>query len=217
MPKKNENFKLKRAAQLNSQNLINTNTQSRGYIEPNVYGGTHSHVNQTFVSSNISQNPVLNNNMYTQRQSLSNIYPHNTLQESNYSPNTVQNSRYIENQDPNSNLSQYPVQNRDFQQYQSITEPNLLKMQHYSEPRYINTSEVHRVNDNGRRTRVPFYNGKDPWNAYVMQFEQIAEMNNWTPLTKAIELVTALNNALCLISYNRDKEIIFSTLCSHVK
>ncbi|CAG2204971.1 unnamed protein product [Mytilus edulis] len=154
--------------------------------------------------------------MYTQRQILSNTYPHNTLQESNYSPNTVQNIRYIENQDPNSNLSQYPVQNRDFQQYQSITAPNLLEMQHYSEPRYINTSEVHRFNDNGQRTRVPFYNGKDPWNAYVMQFERIAEMNNWIPITKAIELVTALKDeAMVYASFlTPETKRSFSGLCA---
>ncbi|CAG2255366.1 unnamed protein product [Mytilus edulis] len=31
-------------------------------------------------------------------------------------------------------------------------------MQYNSEPRYINTSEVHRFNDNGQRTRVPINN-----------------------------------------------------------
>ncbi|CAC5364882.1 unnamed protein product [Mytilus coruscus] len=225
---KNENFELKRTAQQNSlpipsssqnspsQNLINTITQSTEYIEPNVYAGTHSHVNQDMVSSNISQNPVLNNNRYTQSQFLSNTYPHYTMQRSNYSLNTVQNSLYIQNQAPNSNFLQYPVQNRDFQQYQPITEPNLLPMQHPCGPQYINTSEVPRFKDNGLRTRVPFYNGKDPWNAYVMQFELIAEMNNWTPSTKAIELVRALKDeAMVYASFlTPETKRSFSALCA---
>ncbi|CAC5380863.1 unnamed protein product [Mytilus coruscus] len=151
---------------------------------------------------------------------LSNTYPHKTVQRSNYSQNAVQNSRYKQNQAPNSNFSQYSVPNRDLQQYQPIrqpiTESSLLPMQHPSGPQYINTSEVPRFNDNGCRTRVPFYNGKDPWNAYVMLFELIAEMNNWTPLTKAIELVTALKDeAMVYASFlTTETKRSFSALCA---
>ncbi|VDI56642.1 Hypothetical predicted protein [Mytilus galloprovincialis] len=56
--------------------------------------------------------------------------------------------------------------------------------------------------DNGRRNRVPFYNGRDPWSAYFMQFELIAEINRWDTDTKAIELVTALKDeAMVYASY----------------
>ena len=48
--------------------------------------------------------------------------------------------------------------------------------------------------NNGRRTRVPCYNGKEPWSAYQMQFELISEHNNWTASVKAIELLTALRD-----------------------
>ena len=48
--------------------------------------------------------------------------------------------------------------------------------------------------NNGRRNRVPWYNGKEPWSAYLMQFELIAENNNWTATTKAMELITALKD-----------------------
>ena len=48
--------------------------------------------------------------------------------------------------------------------------------------------------NDGRRTRVPCYNGKEPWSAYQMQFELISEHNNWTASVKAIELLTALKD-----------------------
>ncbi|CAC5411832.1 unnamed protein product [Mytilus coruscus] len=97
-----------------------------------------------------------------------------------------------------------------------ITEPNVLAIQHSSGPQFISTSEVTRINENGRRTRVPFYNGKDPWNAYVMQFELIAEMNNSSPSTKAIELVTALKDeAMVHVSFlTPEKKRTYSVLCA---
>jgi hypothetical protein len=48
--------------------------------------------------------------------------------------------------------------------------------------------------NDGRRTRVPCYNGKEPWSAYQMQFELISEHNNWTASVKTIELLTALKD-----------------------
>ncbi|CAC5408153.1 unnamed protein product [Mytilus coruscus] len=227
---KNENFELKRTAQQNSlripsssqtnpnQNLVNTITQPTEQLGPIVYAGTHSYVNQDIASSKISQNPVINNNMnrYTQSQLLSNTYPNNTVQRGDYSQNPIPNSNFMQSQDTNSNFLQYPVQNRDSQQYQPITEPNLIAIQHPSGPQYINTSEVTRVNENGRRTRVPFYNGKDPWNAYVMQFELIVEMNNWSPSTKAIKLVTALKDeAMVYASFlTPETKRTYSVLCA---
>ncbi|CAG2249296.1 unnamed protein product [Mytilus edulis] len=101
-------------------------------------------------------------------------------------------------------------QRPDYQQYPNNSSvSNWLPRQQYGRPQQqygrpqqqyhnIENSKI----DNGRRNRVPFYNGRDPWNAYFMQFELIAEINRWDTDTKAIELVTALKDeAMVYASY----------------
>jgi len=70
--------------------------------------------------------------------------------------------------------------------------------------------------NDGRRTRVPCYNGKEPWSAYQMQFELISEHNNWTASVKAIELLTALkDDAMVYASFlPSDVKSSFSSLCA---
>ncbi|VDI84093.1 Hypothetical predicted protein [Mytilus galloprovincialis] len=101
-------------------------------------------------------------------------------------------------------------QHPDYQQYPNNSSvSNWLPRQQYGRPQQqygrpqqqyhnIENSKI----DNGRRNRVPFYNGRDPWSAYFMQFELIAEINRWDTDTKAIELVTALKDeAMVYASY----------------
>jgi len=73
-----------------------------------------------------------------------------------------------------------------------------------------------RQQEYGRRTRVPCYNGKEPWSAYQMQFELIAELNNWTPSVKAVELLTALkDDAMVYASFlSIDVKSSYSSLCA---
>ncbi|CAC5386345.1 unnamed protein product [Mytilus coruscus] len=78
----------------------------------------------------------------------------------------------------------------DLQYPNNSTVPNWLPKQQYSGSQQQHSGLQNFENskqDNGRRTRVPFYNGRDPWNAYFMQFELIAEINRWNTDTKAIE------------------------------
>ncbi|CAG2228279.1 unnamed protein product [Mytilus edulis] len=101
-------------------------------------------------------------------------------------------------------------QRTDYEQYPNNSSvSNWLPRQQYGRPQQqygrpqqqyhnIENSKI----DNGRRNRVPFYNGRDPWSAYFMQFELIAEINRWDTDTKAIELVTALKDeAMVYASY----------------
>ncbi|VDI12585.1 Hypothetical predicted protein [Mytilus galloprovincialis] len=94
-------------------------------------------------------------------------------------------------------------QRPDYQQYPNIfSVPNWLPRQQYGRPQQQHHNYENSKIDNGRRNRVPVYNGRDPWNAYFMQFELIAEINRWDTNTKAIELVTALKDeAMVYASY----------------
>ncbi|VDI33036.1 Hypothetical predicted protein [Mytilus galloprovincialis] len=94
-------------------------------------------------------------------------------------------------------------QHPDYQQYPNNSSvPNWLPRQQYGRPQQQHHNYENSKIDNGRRNRVPFYNGRDPWNAYFMQFELIAEINRWDTDTKAIELVTALKDeAMVYASY----------------
>ncbi|CAC5417329.1 unnamed protein product [Mytilus coruscus] len=80
-------------------------------------------------------------------------------------------------------------QRPNYLQYQNnSTISNWLPRQQYSGTQQQHSGLQNFENskqDNGRRTRVPFYNGRDPWNAY-MQFELIAKINRWDIDTKAI-------------------------------
>lgn len=72
--------------------------------------------------------------------------------------------------------------------------------------RQLSNNNIHmdatRTSDNGRRNRVPYYSGKEPWSAYVMQFNLIADSNNWSLETRAIELLTAMKDeAMVYASY----------------
>ncbi|VDI49223.1 Hypothetical predicted protein [Mytilus galloprovincialis] len=94
-------------------------------------------------------------------------------------------------------------QRPDYQQYpNNFSVPNWLPRQQYGRPQQQHHNYENSKIDNGRRNRVPFYNGRDPWNAYFMQFELIAEINRWDTNTKAIELVTTLKDeAMVYASY----------------
>ncbi|CAG2243397.1 unnamed protein product [Mytilus edulis] len=94
-------------------------------------------------------------------------------------------------------------QHPDYQQYPNNSSvSNWLPRQQYGRPQQQHHNYENSKIDNGRRNRVPFYNGRDPWNAYFMQFELIAEINRWDTDTKAIELVTALKDeAMVYASY----------------
>ena len=69
--------------------------------------------------------------------------------------------------------------------------------------------------NDGRRHRVPCYNGNEPWSAYQMQFELISKHNNWTASVKAVELLTALkHDAMVYASFlPSDVKSSFSSLC----
>ncbi|CAC5416349.1 unnamed protein product [Mytilus coruscus] len=105
------------------------------------------------------------------------------------------------------NITMPEIQQRpDYLQYpNNAIVPNWLPRQQYSGSQQHHSGLQNFGNskqDNRRRTRVPIYNGRDPWNAYFMQFELIAEINRWDTDTNAIKLVTALKDkALVYASY----------------
>jgi len=98
-------------------------------------------------------------------------------------PNSTMSGTATYNE-PNQRIGHMPQKPRMSQMYQhgQITTEN-----NHPEP-------TRNSDNNGRRNRVPWYNGKEPWSAYLMQFELIAENNNWTATTKAMELITALKD-----------------------
>ncbi|CAG2187463.1 unnamed protein product [Mytilus edulis] len=46
----------------------------------------------------------------------------------------------------------------------------------------------------GYRSRLPFYNGKEDWSTFLMQFEIIADRNNWDPRRQAEEILLILKD-----------------------
>ncbi|CAG2206600.1 unnamed protein product [Mytilus edulis] len=46
----------------------------------------------------------------------------------------------------------------------------------------------------GYRSRLPFYNGKEGWSTFLMQFEIIADRNNWDPRRQAEEILLILKD-----------------------
>ncbi|CAC5409541.1 unnamed protein product [Mytilus coruscus] len=191
----NENLELKRTAQ---QNILSIPSSSQ------------TNPNQNLVNTITQSTEQLGPNVYAGTHS----YVNQDIASSKISQNPVINMTRVKTQ----TVIFYNIQfttdiPNSINQSQSQT---YYQCSILSGPQYINTSEVTRVNENGRRTRVPFYNGKDPWNAYVMQFELIAEMNNWSPSTKAIELVTALRDeAMVYASFlTPETKRTYSVLCA---
>ncbi|VDI77339.1 Hypothetical predicted protein [Mytilus galloprovincialis] len=127
-----------------------------------------------------------------------------------YANTTIPEIQHRPNYSCTSTIMPEIQQHPDYQQYPNNSSvSNWLPRQQYGRPQQqygrpqqqyhnIENSKI----DNGRRNRVPFYNGRDPWSAYFMQFELIAEINRWDTDTKAIELVTALKDeAMVYASY----------------
>ncbi|VDI65419.1 Hypothetical predicted protein [Mytilus galloprovincialis] len=110
-----------------------------------------------------------------------------------YANTTIPEIQHRPNYSCTSTIMPEIQQRPDYQQYPNNSSvPNWLPRQQYGRPQQQHHNYENSKIDNGRRNRVPFYNGRDPWNAYFMQFELIAEINRWDTDTKAIELVTAL-------------------------
>ncbi|CAC5375193.1 unnamed protein product [Mytilus coruscus] len=144
----------------------------------------------------------------------SNVRNTPTLKQHCQRPSNVQHILTLVQQCPEiqqrPNYLQYP---------NNSTVPNWLPRQQYSGSQQQHSDLQNFENskqDNGRRTRVPFCNGRDPWNVYFMQFELIAEINRWDTDTKAIELVTALKDeAMVNASYHSpETKRFFSGLCA---
>ncbi|CAG2227807.1 unnamed protein product [Mytilus edulis] len=120
-----------------------------------------------------------------------------------YANTTIPEIQHRPNYSCTSTIMPEIQQRPDYQQYPNNSSvPNWLPRQQYGRPQQQHHNYENSKIDNGRRNRVPFYNGRDPWNAYFMQFELIAEINRWDTDTKAIELVTALKDeAMVYASY----------------
>ncbi|CAG2186492.1 unnamed protein product [Mytilus edulis] len=120
-----------------------------------------------------------------------------------YANTTIPEIQHRPNYSCTSTIMPEIQQRPDYQQYPNNSSvPNWLPRQQYGRPQQQHHNFENSKIDNGRRNRVPFYNGRDPWNAYFMQFELIAEINRWDTDTKAIELVTALKDeAMVYASY----------------
>ncbi|CAG2185547.1 unnamed protein product [Mytilus edulis] len=136
------------------------------------------------------------------------ISSQNSYETQQRSTNSCNNIRLPETQQQPSyayaNTTMPEIQQRpDYKQYPNNSSvPNWLPRQQYGRPQQQHHNYENSKIDNGRKNRVPFYNGIDPWNAYFMQFELIAEINRWDTNTKAIELVTALKDeAMVYASY----------------